>query len=60
MRPDFAVFRLSGGFADNYGAGVPPAQDVVVELGRRDTRTTNLAESQVFIIDILYKICKNG
>jgi len=38
--------RLSAGFADNCGAGVPPAQDVVVEPGRRDARTTNLAESQ--------------
>jgi len=37
--------RLSAGFADNCGAGVPPAQDVVVEPGRRDARTTNLAES---------------
>jgi len=36
---------LSAGFADNCGAGISPAQDVVVEPGRRDVRTTNLAES---------------
>jgi len=40
--------RLSAGFADNCGAGVPPAQDVVVESGRRDARTTNLAESLIY------------
>ena len=39
-------FRLSAGFADNCGVGVSPAQDVVGEPGRRDARTTNLAESQ--------------
>ena len=36
---------LSVGFADNCGACVLHAQDVVVEPGRRDARTTNLAES---------------
>ncbi|MEI8375470.1 MAG: SpoIIE family protein phosphatase [Planctomycetota bacterium] len=40
---------ISAEFADNCGAGVPPAQDVVVELGRRDARTTNLAKSRKIV-----------
>jgi len=45
MGVGIGFFRLSAGFADNCDAGVPHAQNVVVERGRRDARTTSLVES---------------
>jgi len=40
------IYRFTAGFADDCGAGIPHAQNIVGERGRRDARSTNLAESQ--------------